>query len=67
MVVCSPHARASLYVDGETRQFAEAHGPERIIPILIGGVPNNELADPSAGDAAFPEALCEALSTAGDR
>jgi hypothetical protein len=65
IVVCSPAARASPYVDAEIRDFIAARrdaGEDiRIAPLLIDGLPNNEAQD-LADDSrkAFPEALYEA-------
>ena len=37
MVICSPAARASDYVDDEIRRFVDERGPEHIIPIIVAG------------------------------
>src|SRR3954447_15021837 len=43
VVVCSPNARESLFVDEEIRRFAKGRGENPdIVPILFSGVPNNE-------------------------
>ena len=42
IVVCSPSARRSQYVNDEVRRFGAAHSADRIIPVLGGGRPNNE-------------------------
>src|SRR5688572_10648973 len=42
IVVCSPHARNSSYVDDEIRRFAKLKAPDHIVPILVAGIPNNE-------------------------
>jgi hypothetical protein len=60
LAVCSPSARASAFVNDEIRHFTQTRGAENIIPLLLSGIPNNEA--PEGRDAAFPEALCEALS-----
>jgi WD40 repeat protein len=62
IVLCSPAARQSDYVNDEIRRFAKNKGPEHIIPILVAGVPNNEASLGQEADLAFPEALVEALS-----
>lgn len=62
IVVCSPHARASRYVDEEIRVFAESKGAENIVPILVSGIPNNEATAEQQQDMAFPAALCEVLA-----
>jgi WD40 repeat protein len=61
IVICSPNARASAFVDDEIRRFAEARGAEHIIPILIAGIPNNEATPEREAEKAFPQALCDAI------
>lgn len=60
VVLCSPAARASLYVGLEITRFAELRDPARIVPVLIGGAPNNELGTDPA-EWAFPDSLAAAL------
>src|SRR5215467_9343317 len=43
IVICSPAARRSAYVNDEIRMFAQSSGAENIIPILFAGIPNNEI------------------------
>ena len=45
IVVCSPNARRSQYVNDEIRRFGTTRGAERIIPVLCSGLPNNEAAN----------------------
>jgi hypothetical protein len=61
IVLCSPAARQSRYVGDEIRTFAEARGADRIIPVLVDGLPNNEAGHDDEGRKAFPEALCDVL------
>jgi WD40 repeat protein len=61
IVVCSPHARASAYVNDEIRRFAQARGADNIIPVLLSGIPNNEARPDQEVELAFPQALCEVL------
>src|SRR5262245_11098112 len=42
IVICSPEARKSPYVGDEIRRFAGLRGSDRIFPILVSGLPNNE-------------------------
>ena len=42
LVICSPNARGSDFVNDEIRRFANSHYPADIISILIAGIPNNE-------------------------
>ncbi len=41
IVVCSPQARASTYVDDEVRVFSKSRGVENVIPIMLRGQPDN--------------------------
>lgn len=61
IVVCSPEARASSYVDDEIRAFVGLRGAANVIPVLFKGLPNNEAGPDRLAEAAFPQALCEAL------
>lgn len=62
LVICSPAARQSRYVDDEIRQFAAIRGPEHIVPVLIAGTPNNEARVDQDQDLAFPQALSDTLA-----
>ena len=59
LVICSPSARQSSYVNHEIRRFAQLKGPDQIFAVLLSGRFNNELASGEESDKAFPEALCE--------
>lgn len=61
IVICSPAARESKYVNDEIQRFARVRGAEHIIPILFSGIPNNEAKPEQKEDMAFPEALCEVM------
>jgi WD40 repeat protein len=61
LVVCSPRARQSPYVNDEIRRFARYKSALEIIPILIDGLPNNEAGQAQEERKAFPEALVELL------
>jgi WD40 repeat protein len=61
VVVCSPSARLSEYVNHEVRAFLRSHEAKGIIPVLLSGKPNNE-SEAGPDEYAFPEALCGALS-----
>src|SRR5689334_18744092 len=58
VVICSPNARASEYVDKEIRAFLRTNESTRIIPILLSGKPNN-LSQAKPEEYAFPQALCD--------
>ena len=61
IVLCSPAARASQFVNDEIQRFARAKGPERIIALLVAGIPNNEATPEQSAQMAFPDALCEVM------
>jgi WD40 repeat protein len=61
IVLCSPNSRASAFVDDEIGRFVARKGAERLVPVLVAGIPNNEGDPANPSDWAFPDALCEAL------
>lgn len=61
IVVCSPGARASEYVDDEIRRFVEVNEAGNIIPVLLEGIPNNAAEGGPEELMDFPAALCEAI------
>lgn len=61
LVICSPNARQSAYVDDEIRRFAQTRAASEIIPVLIAGIPNNQAKSDDDEEAAFPKALIECL------
>lgn len=61
LVICSPAARKSKYVNDEIQRFAQTRGAEHIIPVLASGIPNNEAKPGQEEEMAFPEALCKVM------
>ena len=61
IVICSPAARASQYVNDEIQRFAQSRGAAHIVPILFAGIPNNEAKPGQEQEMAFPEALCKVM------
>jgi WD40 repeat protein len=61
IVLCSPAARASQFVNDEIERFALARGADHIIPLLVAGLPNNEATSEQSALMAFPDALCAHL------
>ena len=61
IVLSSPAARASRYVDEAIRLFAELRGADSIVPVLLSGIPNNEAGVGDDANLAFPESLCRAM------
>lgn len=62
IVICSPNARESDYVNDEIRCFAQSHEASDIISVLLAGIPNNEAKPGEEAELAFPEALVEQLA-----
>lgn len=61
IVLCSPNARQSEFVNDEIRQFVKLRGAEHVIPVLVSGIPNNEAKAGQEAEMAFPAALVEAM------
>ncbi|MEQ9398408.1 MAG: TIR domain-containing protein [Longimicrobiales bacterium] len=61
VLICSPYACASEFVNDEVRRFLAARGPEHVVPVLAAGIPNNEATPETADQCAFPPALLEAM------
>lgn len=65
VVICSPAARRSSYVQDEIRRFLQLPGRSAadLVPLLLAGTPNNEAVRPDQEpEKAFPDALYEALA-----
>lgn len=62
LLVCSPAAAKSPYVNDEVKRFLAAHTSDDIIAVLLDGLPNNEAKQDQADQCAFPPALCETLA-----
>ena len=62
LVICSPNARASEFVNEEIQLFAEIRGAENIIPVLLSGIPNNEAySHEHEKHKAFPQRLTKVM------
>lgn len=61
ILVCSPHARNSTYVNEEVRLFAQLKGADNVIPLILSGIPNNEARPGQEYEMAFPDTLLEAM------
>jgi ParB-like chromosome segregation protein Spo0J len=61
IVICSPEARSSQFVNEEIRMFAALNAGKNVIPVLHSGIPNNEAGPEQAELMAFPAALCELM------
>jgi WD40 repeat protein len=62
IVICSPHSRASEWVGKEIDEFMQQHEKGRIIPVLISGRPNHEVAPGEEHNQAFHETFYRYLS-----
>jgi WD40 repeat protein len=62
IIICSPHARASTYVNDEIGRFVRLRGAQHVVPVLAAGIPDNEARPEQDSERAFPKALCEALA-----
>ncbi len=58
IVICSPRAAASHWVNQEIRAFREMHGDDRIYALIVDG-------DPAGENSCFPEALTEKIGADG--
>lgn len=61
ILLCSPDARSSSWVNDEIRRFVKKYPPNNIIPIIVRGIPNNEAGKNDEDKKAFPEALMELM------
>jgi WD40 repeat protein len=61
IVICSPEARNSDYINDEIQRFVKYKDAKSIIPVIIRGIPNNEATEDNQDKRAFPSALCDAL------
>ena len=61
IVVCSPNSASSRFVEEEIDLFNQHRGKEHIIPLLLDGIPNNEVTENTVDERAFPEALVRLL------
>jgi len=62
VVICSPRARASRFVDDEVRLFKRATRGERILGLIIAGTPDTS---EEAEDTCFPRAYLRRTDQAG--
>jgi hypothetical protein len=66
IVVCSPAAVASPWVEDEIVQFKRLHGEARILPVIVAGEPNIADHGGRVADECFPRALRHRLDAAGE-
>ena len=61
LVICSPNARSSEYVNQEIQTYLQSHEANYVIPVLLSGKPNND-SKAKPEEYAFPQALCDVLA-----
>jgi hypothetical protein len=66
LVLCSPRARQSLYVNNEIAYFKRIGKSDRVIAALIDGVPNSSWNGGSEETECFPKALMHPVDEAGE-
>jgi len=66
IVVCSPEAARSSWVNEEVAYFRAAHSGARIFCVIVGGRPSESSHDDLTLEACFPPALLSPRSAAGD-
>lgn len=62
VVICSPQARASTYVDDEVRRFIGLHGAGNVAAVWIAGSAARDAPLGEADDRALPRALLDAMA-----
>ncbi|MEM1192948.1 MAG: toll/interleukin-1 receptor domain-containing protein [Pseudomonadota bacterium] len=55
IVLCSPHARASRWVNQEIETFTRVRGPKKILAVIVDGEPMGSIT--GTGPECFPESL----------
>lgn len=66
IVVCSPAAAASRWVNEEVLSFKRAHGEERVFALIASGEPHASVAPSLADQECFPESLRFRLGADGN-
>lgn len=67
IVICSPAAAASRWVDQEVLAFKQLHGEGRILALVVEGEPHGSRSDSTAGKECFPLSLRFKLGADGRR
>lgn len=66
IVVCSPSAAKSRWVNEEIKLFKKLHGPDRTLAIIIGGEPGASAMAGREAEECFPPALRFQVDAAGE-
>ncbi len=66
VVICSPGAAKSRWVEQEILQFKRVHGDSRVLSLIIGGTPNAADTPGREADECFPRALKFRLGADGE-
>ena len=62
VVICSPAAARSRWVDAEIRSFKSLHGDKRVFALIVSGKPNAD----NAEEECFPPALLSSIDSQGE-
>jgi tetratricopeptide (TPR) repeat protein len=65
IVLCSPSAAQSAWVEEEVRQFKALHGEDRVLALIVSGTPNAVAVGADADLECFPLALRRRVSADG--
>lgn len=65
IVVCSPAAAASRYVNEEVLTFKRLHGEDRVLALIVAGEPGAARGSAAGAEECFPPALRFTLATDG--
>lgn len=65
LVVCSPEAARSAWVNREIVEFKKLHGEDRVLAVIVGGEPFACRLPGREGEECFPEALRHSLAADG--
>lgn len=61
ILICSPNSAKSEFVNDELKRFINKNGSGNIIPVIISGLPNNEVENNQEEFNAFPPALVQEI------
>jgi tetratricopeptide (TPR) repeat protein len=66
IVICSPSAAKSKWVEQEILQFKRAHGDKRVLALIVGGTPGGHAIPGREDEECFPLTLRYTLGTDGE-
>ncbi len=66
VVICTPAAVASRWVDGEILAFKKTHGEDRVLAVIAAGEPYASVSSATANQECFPLSLRYRLGADGE-